>query len=87
MLGRLRMGVDECISAYCELMEMVSEKQSSRFPCQLDRWHPVTVRFGDAAECDRGGAFLVVEPPTQTSCFDPEADKNDEDEGSRGCRV
>ncbi len=32
MLGRLEMGVDECISAYSELMESVFGGKSSRLP-------------------------------------------------------
>ena len=32
MLGRLEMGVDECISAYSELMESVFGEKSSRLP-------------------------------------------------------
>ena len=32
MLGRLEMGVDECISAYKKLMEFVFGKKTSRLP-------------------------------------------------------
>lgn len=35
MLGRLEMDVDECISAYSELMKAVFEAKSSRFPISL----------------------------------------------------
>lgn len=77
MLGRLEMDVDECISAYAELMERVFIKQSGRLP--LDLSGNIATRF-DSEELKSAVEQVVIRSGASvTDLFN--------DGQTRGCRV
>lgn len=53
MLGRLEMDVEDCITAYSKLMEIVFEKQSS--------WLPVSLRGRVKARFDSEKLRVAIE--------------------------
>ena len=77
MLGRLAMDVDECISAYCELMKIVFDEKSS--------WLPFSWTGRTRAQFDSKRLKNAIEEVI--SCHG--ASKTDlfNDENPRGCRV
>ena len=77
MLGRLEMNVDECITAYTELMKTVFEKKSSRFPTSWTG--KIKSRF-DAAKLKTAiGKVVASRGAKETDLFD--------DRVERGCRT
>jgi hypothetical protein len=77
MLGRLEMDVDECITAYTELMKTVFEKKSSRFPASWTG--KIKSRF-DAAKLKIAiGKVVTSRGAKETDLFD--------DSVERGCRT
>ena len=77
MLGRLEMDVDECISAYSELMKVVFEAKSSRFPISLKG--RTKARFDSNRLKNAIEQVVARHDASKTNLFN--------DEGPRGCRV
>lgn len=77
MLGRLKMGVDECIAAYTKLMKTVFGKQSSWFP--ITSSGSINARF-DSAKLESAIKDVV------TSHGAKESDRFN-DITAHGCRV
>ena len=77
MLGRLEMGVDECISAYSKLMESVFEEKSSWLPIN---WRGRTkAQFDSAKLKDAIEEVITGQGASTTDRFN--------DGSPRGCRV
>ena len=77
MLGRLEMDVDECISAYSELMKAVFKAKSSRFPVSLNG--RTKARFDSNRLKNVIEQVIARHDVSKTDLFN--------DEGLRGCRV
>jgi hypothetical protein len=68
MLGRLEMDVDECISAYRELMKSIFEKKSSRLPMN---WKGQTKSQFNSAKLERAIKNVIVSHKSmETDLFD-----------------
>jgi hypothetical protein len=66
MLGRLEMGVDECISAYSKLMESVFEVKSSRLPIS---WRGRTMAQFDSARLKKAIEEVITGQGASTIDF------------------
>ena len=77
MLGRLEMDVDECISAYSELMKAVFKAKSSQFPISLKG--RTKARFDSNRLKNAIEQVIARHDASKTDLFN--------DGGPRGCRV
>lgn len=77
MLGRLEMDVDECISAYSNLLRAIFETKSSRLP--LNWKGSVKARFDSAKLGSAIKRVIVERGGSEADLFN--------DKTERGCRV
>jgi len=77
MLGRLVMGVDECISAYSEFMRAIFKAKSSRFPISLKG--RTKARFDSKLLRNAIEQVIAHHDASKTDLFN--------EGGPRGCRV